>query len=67
MRTAAVVLGGILVVLGLIWVGQGLGYIKGSFMTGELVWAVIGSVLALLGVALIVGGAHGIHRRHPQR
>lgn len=53
--------------LGLIWVGQGLGYIKGSFMTGELVWAVIGSVLALLGVALIVGGAHGIDRRHPQR
>jgi hypothetical protein len=52
-RASAVVLGGILVLVGLVWIGQGLGYVKGSFMTGAALWAWIGAVTAIAGVAVI--------------
>lgn len=31
---------------GIVWIGQGMGLIKGSFMTGRIEWSVIGAVLA---------------------
>jgi hypothetical protein len=40
-------------VVGAVWIGQGVGWIGGSFMTGEGVWAVIGAVAILIGVALL--------------
>lgn len=39
--------------LGLVWIGQGVGLVPGSFMTGRVEWAVIGSLLcagAVLGL-----------------
>ena len=45
----------VLVLLGAVWLGQGLGYIKGSFMTGAPLWAWIGAVLIVAGGLL--GGA----------
>ena len=41
---ARVVIGVILALVGVVWLGQGIGLIKGSFMTGEALWAVIGAV-----------------------
>ena len=46
-------LGGVLLVVGLIWLGQGVGLIGGSFMTGQAVWAVIGAASSLVGAYLI--------------
>lgn len=46
-----------LVLLGLLWTGQGLGWIGGSPMTGVTVWAIVGPLVALLGVLLAVRGA----------
>ena len=37
-----VAIGVVLLVVGGVWIGQGVGWIEGSFMTGEAVWAVIG-------------------------
>lgn len=31
---------------GLVWMGQGVGLIRGSFMSGDPLWAVIGAVLS---------------------
>ena len=53
MRASAVVLGSILLLTGLVWIGQGLGYVKGSFMTGATVWAWIGAAVVLLGAVTI--------------
>ena len=47
-------LGGLAVLVGAIWIVQGLGWLKGSFMTGHLVWTWIGAVLLVAGVAVIV-------------
>ena len=35
--------------LGLVWIGQGLGYVKGSFMTGVPFWAIMGVLCVLAG------------------
>ena len=53
-RVVALVLAGLMVVVGLLWTFQGLGYIKGSSMTGEETWAVIGPAFAGFGVALVI-------------
>jgi len=56
-RTVSMVLGVLLVLVGLLWTGQGLGWIGGSAMTGVTLWAIIGPLVALGGVALIVRGS----------
>lgn len=43
-----------LLVVGGVWFFQGVGVIKGSFMTGEALWAVIGALCVVGGVALLV-------------
>jgi hypothetical protein len=47
-------IGGILLlILGLGWLGQGLGFIRGSFMTGQLMWAIIGAALVVIAAWLL--------------
>jgi hypothetical protein len=53
-RVVALVLAGLLVVVGLLFTFQGLGYIKGSAMTGVEFWAVLGPAIAGFGVALAI-------------
>lgn len=55
-RPLALALGGILVVIGLVWFLQGIGVLGGSVMSGVALWAVIGPIVALGGVLLIVRG-----------
>ena len=43
-----------MVVVGAVWTFQGLGYLEGSAMTGVQTWAVIGPVVAGLGLALLI-------------
>lgn len=52
MRTGLVVLGVIVLIAGLVWIGQGLGYIKGSFMTGDVRWFWIGVGMVILAIVL---------------
>lgn len=54
MRALPVVAGVLMVLVGALWTGQGLGYIGGSVMTDQRIWAIIGPILAGFGVALVV-------------
>jgi hypothetical protein len=58
-KPGLVAFGALLVVVGAVWFGQGVGWIGGSGMTGKALWAVVGPVLALVGVALVVLGVRG--------
>ena len=49
-------IGGGLLVVGLIWTMQGLGYLTGSPMTDQVFWAVIGPLVGLVGIVLMVRG-----------
>ena len=55
-RTGLAIVGGLILLAGLVWVGQGLGYIKGSFMTGDIKWFWIGSAMVVIGLTLGVVG-----------
>ena len=61
-RAIGLSIGGLMVLVGALWTGQGLGWIGGSSMSGESFWAIVGPIVAGLGVALIitiVGRARG--------
>lgn len=47
------VIGLILVAIGGVWIAQGSGAMHGSVMTGHSQYALLGVVVALLGVALV--------------
>lgn len=59
-----VVLGLVAALAGSVWTLQGLGYVGGSFMSGATVWAIIGPIVALVGLALIMLGLS--RRRRPR-
>ena len=48
-------LGAMMFLAGVVWLGQGVGLIGGSFMSGHALWAVIGAMLMIFGIALIRG------------
>ena len=58
-KTLPVTLGILMVVIGGIWTLQGLGYVKGSAMTGVELWAILGPLVTGLGVALAYVGFRG--------
>ncbi|QGN34643.1 hypothetical protein [Microlunatus sp. Gsoil 973] len=55
-RIAAIVVGVIALLIGGLWIGQGLNLIRGSTMTGDRTWFYIGIVVAILGIVLLVLG-----------
>jgi len=56
-RWLLVIFGALLVLVGVVWTLQGLGYLAGSVMTGVTLWAIIGPIVALVGLVLLVMGA----------
>jgi hypothetical protein len=52
-----VVVAFVLVAVGLVWIGQGLGMLRGgSFMVGDPRWAVLGAACVAAGAVLAVRG-----------
>lgn len=48
-------IGGILLIaVGLVWTLQGVGILGGSVMSGSTMWAIIGPIVAIVGIFLIV-------------
>jgi hypothetical protein len=66
-RLALIVLGALVALAGAVWTLQGLGYIGGSFMSGATLWAVIGPIVLLAGLAIIVLALRGRRRSGSQR
>jgi hypothetical protein len=54
MRVIRGVGGVLLVLIGLLWIGQGLGMIGGSVMTGHPIYALLGIVVGLAGLWLVL-------------
>jgi hypothetical protein len=60
MKTLLLIVGVVALLAGLVWVGQGLGYITWhpagmapSFMVGDMHWTYYGAALAVLGLFVI--------------
>ena len=54
MRIALNVVAVLLLVMGTTWFLQGINVLPGSFMTGQIQWAVYGGMAAALGVILLI-------------
>ena len=53
MTIARRVVGALLFLTGVVWIGQGTDVITGSSMTGSTFWAVMGAVCVLAGLVLL--------------
>jgi hypothetical protein len=59
MRILSNILGVILLLAGCVWFLQGINILPGSFMTGSLMWAVIGAFCVVAGIALLISANRG--------
>lgn len=57
MRPLGIALGVLMALMGGLWTLQGLDVIGGSAMSGESLWAIVGPIVAGLGVALVIVSA----------
>jgi hypothetical protein len=51
--------GVLLCIVGAVWIAQGTGALHGSMMTGQARYAVLGAVVALIGMALLASAWRG--------
>jgi hypothetical protein len=57
MRTIWLVIGVLVFLAGVVFTLQGVGILGGSSMSGSRTWAILGPIIALLGLVLAVWGA----------
>jgi hypothetical protein len=53
MKIVFTVVGVLMVVMGIIWFLQGINILPGSFMTGQIKWAVYGACMAVAGLIVV--------------
>ena len=53
MKVLAIIAAVLLMLTGGVWMGQGLGFIKGSIMTGDMAWFWTGLVLVVAGLLIL--------------
>ncbi len=61
MRTTGVVVGLVLLLVGVVWILQGINVLPGSFMSGRMGYALLGFVVAIVGIVILLRSA----RRKP--
>ena len=54
MRRSRVLIAALIALVGIAWIGQGLDVIKGSAMTGNNFWAVVGVALLIVAGAILL-------------
>jgi hypothetical protein len=54
MRIALNIAGVLCLLVGCVWILQGINILPGSFMTGQTKWAIFGVLLALAGVGILL-------------
>jgi hypothetical protein len=54
MRIVSNVLGVLCLLVGCVWVLQGINILPGSFMTGQTKWAIYGGILLVAGIGLLI-------------
>ncbi len=63
MRYVLLIVGGLMILMGGVWLLQGIGILPGSFMTGQVFWAVMGAVFMAVGGLLVLAGLRLNRRR----
>jgi uncharacterized membrane protein HdeD (DUF308 family) len=53
MRIVMITAGVLCLLLGCVWILQGVNILPGSFMTGQTKWAIYGALLVIIGIGLL--------------
>ena len=56
MKWVVTLVGALAVVAGIVWTLQGLGIVGGSSMSGDSTWAIIGPIVAVVGMLVVLFG-----------
>ncbi|URW76360.1 hypothetical protein M9980_03825 [Sphingomonas donggukensis] len=59
LRGVVIVVGLLMAAMGLLWIGQGLGYVRwpaSSFMIDQSPWVTRGAILAVVGLVVVIAG-----------
>jgi hypothetical protein len=56
MRYLWIVIGALAVLAGVVWTLQGLGVLGGSPMSGDSTWAIVGPIVAVIGMLAVLVG-----------
>ena len=56
MRYVLLIAGGLMALVGIVWLLQGVGILPESFMTGQSFWAVMGAIFLVVGGLLVFAG-----------
>jgi uncharacterized membrane protein HdeD (DUF308 family) len=59
MRMLMTAVGALLVLMGGVWILQGINVLPGSFMTGQTKWTMYGAVAVVVGIVLLVVARRG--------
>ncbi len=54
MKTAITIVSVLLILVGIVWILQGINVLPGSVMTGQSKWAIYGGISAIIGIGLLV-------------
>ena len=54
LKMAGVIIGALSVLMGVVWIFQGINVLPGSFMTGDIDWSYRGGVLAVVGLVVLL-------------
>jgi hypothetical protein len=54
MKLVLTVVGVLAIIIGAVWFLQGIGILPGSFMTGQIQWAIYGAVVAVFGLGVLI-------------
>jgi len=55
LKIGGAILGALCILMGVVWMFQGINVLPGSFMTGDINWSYRGGVLAVVGLVLLSG------------
>ena len=62
-RYVLLIVGGLMILMGGVWLLQGISILPGSFMTGQMFWAIMGAVFLVVGGLLALAGFRLNRRR----
>jgi len=54
MKLTLRIMGVLIGLMGLVWFLQGINLLPGSFMTGQIQWAVYGAIALVIGIAIVL-------------
>ena len=54
LKIAGMIVGALCVLMGVVWIFQGINVLPGSFMTGDINWSYRGGVLAVVGLIVLL-------------